>query len=251
MVRGLERFRAHFESYTDRYVLIGGTACSIALAEVGLDFRATKDLDIVLCVEALDVEFARAFWGFIHQGHYVNQQRSTGKRLFYRFGNPEDADFPAMLELFARSPDVLNPADGAHLTPIPVGEDASSLSAILLDDDYYHFIYAGKAVVSGLPVVKPEFLIPLKAKAWLELSVERLAGAPVDKKDIVKHRNDVFRLYQVISPDTLIDVPASIAQDMRDFLDQVEGDAALNLSSLGLRSADREAVFADLRRLYL
>jgi hypothetical protein len=28
----------------------------------GLAFRATKDLDIVLYVEALDAEFVRAFW---------------------------------------------------------------------------------------------------------------------------------------------------------------------------------------------
>jgi hypothetical protein len=40
-----------------------------------------------------------------------------------------------MLELFSRQPDVLQVADGSHLTPLPVEEDASSLSAILLDND--------------------------------------------------------------------------------------------------------------------
>lgn len=44
MVRGLNRFKAHFESFSDRYVLIGGTACSLAMEEVGLEFRATRDL---------------------------------------------------------------------------------------------------------------------------------------------------------------------------------------------------------------
>ncbi len=57
MVKGLELFREHFREYTDRYVLIGGAACDLAMGEAGLDFRATKDLDIVLCVEALDKTF--------------------------------------------------------------------------------------------------------------------------------------------------------------------------------------------------
>jgi hypothetical protein len=29
MVRGLDRFKAPFEPFADRYVLIGGTACSV------------------------------------------------------------------------------------------------------------------------------------------------------------------------------------------------------------------------------
>ena len=49
MVKGLGLFKEHFRPYTDRYVLIGGTACDLAFEEAGLSFRATKDLDIVLC----------------------------------------------------------------------------------------------------------------------------------------------------------------------------------------------------------
>ena len=54
MVKGLDCFRDHFNAYNDRYVLIGGAACSLAMDNAGLAFRATRDLDIVLCVEALD-----------------------------------------------------------------------------------------------------------------------------------------------------------------------------------------------------
>ena len=48
MVDGLDLFREHFASYADRYVLIGGTAASIAMDELGVEFRVTKDLDIIL-----------------------------------------------------------------------------------------------------------------------------------------------------------------------------------------------------------
>lgn len=50
MVRGLDRFKAHFAGYEANYVLIGGTAATLAMDEAGLPFRATADFDIVLCV---------------------------------------------------------------------------------------------------------------------------------------------------------------------------------------------------------
>jgi len=40
------------------------------MEEAGLGFRATKDLDIVLSVETLDVSFVRAFWEFVRTGKY-------------------------------------------------------------------------------------------------------------------------------------------------------------------------------------
>ena len=62
MVKGLETFREHFANFTDCYLIIGGTACDLALTEAGLEFRATKDIDVVLCLETIDAEFGEAFW---------------------------------------------------------------------------------------------------------------------------------------------------------------------------------------------
>jgi hypothetical protein len=42
MVNGLNRFQSHFADYTDRYVLIGGTASSLAMEELGGNFRSPK-----------------------------------------------------------------------------------------------------------------------------------------------------------------------------------------------------------------
>jgi hypothetical protein len=165
MVKGLEVFREHFRNYADRYVLIGGAACDIAMTGAGLAFRATKDLDIVLYVEALDTAFVQAFWEFVRAGGYEVQEKSTGEKQFYRFQKPTNADFPFMLELFSRQPDVLQVTEGSHLTPLPVDEDASSLSAILLDNDYYDFIRAGRQEIDGLPWVDVAQLIALKARA--------------------------------------------------------------------------------------
>ncbi|HHJ53098.1 MAG TPA: hypothetical protein ENJ89_07875, partial [Caldithrix abyssi] len=68
MVKGLEIFKLFFRDYAEKYILIGGAACDILFTEAGLPFRATKDLDIVLVVEALDTEFIRRFWEFVENG---------------------------------------------------------------------------------------------------------------------------------------------------------------------------------------
>ena len=77
MVRGLDVFREHFAGHADQFVLIGGTAATLAMEEAGLEFRATKDLDIVLHIEALSPSFGEVFWRFIEAGALRNP---TGQR---------------------------------------------------------------------------------------------------------------------------------------------------------------------------
>lgn len=249
MVVGLDIFGAHFSGYCDRYVLIGGAACSLAMAEAGLGFRATKDLDIVLCVEALDSGFVAAFWEFIHKGGYRYRERSSGRKQYYRFHKPEVSGYPHMLELFARVPDALPPTSTSHLTPIPAGDDLSSLSAILLSDDYYHFLQGGRRETRGLSFVGPEHLLPLKAKAWLDLSERRLQGEDIDSRSLRKHKNDVFRLFPILNPALGGSVPGTIKHDLRKFLVCMETEI-IDLKSLGLKSATRESILADLGRIY-
>ncbi|HEY5101421.1 MAG TPA: hypothetical protein VII70_01455 [Steroidobacteraceae bacterium] len=59
-----------------------------------------------------------------------------------------------MLELFCRAPDGIILVPGAHLTPIPVDEAVASLSAILLDKDYYdEFVISGRPARSRWPAM--------------------------------------------------------------------------------------------------
>ena len=69
-INGLNKFREFFEEYDNNYVLIGGTACAIIFNEIGENFRATKDLDIVLIVENINDEFGRKLWDFIKNAGY-------------------------------------------------------------------------------------------------------------------------------------------------------------------------------------
>lgn len=120
MVEGLNTFRARFAAYNDCYVLIGGTACDLWMGERQLDFRATKDLDVVLVVESLRPEFFREFWGFVRDAGYEGFIGGEPPRNFYRFKKATRQGFPWMIELFTRR--VLDLAPGLHLSPVPAGE---------------------------------------------------------------------------------------------------------------------------------
>jgi hypothetical protein len=224
-------------------VLIGGTAATLAMQEAGLEFRATKDLDIVLHIETLSPSFGEVFWSFVEAGGYeIRQASDTGKPVFYRFQKPADESFPVMLELFCRAPVGIKLAEGSHLTPIPIDEVAASLSAILLDDAYYEFILAGRKDVGGLPWVGEDRLIPLKASAWLDLRERHTNGEPVDSKNIRKHANDVLRLSQLLAPDVRIEVAPRIAQDLNSFLDGIEADRTIDPKSLEINSSVAEMI---------
>lgn len=250
MVRGLGLFKAHFKNYSEHYVLIGGTASTLALEDAGLDFRATKDLDIVLCIEALNEEFVRVFWEFIKAGGYKNQQKSTSRKLFYMFYDPKEDAYPVMLELFSRKPDALKHELGGNLTPIPMNDEISSLSAILLDNDYYRFIHENKREIGGIPIVTPQCLIPLKARAWMDLSNRKNAGESIDERDIRKHRNDVFRLFRILDADQKVAVPDGIKNDLHNFLIKMASETSLDLKNLGIRTTTIEEVLENIRTIF-
>jgi hypothetical protein len=238
MVKGLEIFRVWFKDYADQYVLIGGTAASLAMQSAGLDFRATKDLDVVLHLEALTSAFGRRFWEFIEAGRYnIRQSATSGKPQLFRFQKPAEETFPFMIELFARAPLGIDLAPESHLTPIPLDELVSSLSAILLDDTYYDFIMGGRKNQNGLPWVGEDRLIPLKALAWLSLTQEKSTGGQVDSKNIKKHLSDIVALTTLLSPAMKISIDAKIATDLKRFILAVSGSTPV--STEATRTLDR------------
>lgn len=127
MVTGLNLFRERFATHADSYVLIGGAACYIHEEISAQVPRATKDLDIILVVEALSANFVREFWQFVREAGYARRQRGIDKHECYRFLQPQDKRYPKQIELFARAIGVLNIPEDAHLEPIPV-EDELSIS---------------------------------------------------------------------------------------------------------------------------
>lgn len=249
MVKGLELFKSHFEPYKDQYILIGGTACVLLFQEAALPFRETKDLDIVLCLESLNVDFTRAFWKFVDAGGYEMRQRKSGQPEFYRFLKPKNTEYPAMLELFSRRPDALTVPEGQQVIPIPADEDVSSLSAILLNEEYYNLIRTGVKDVDGVPIIGVDLLILLKACAFMDLTNRKAAGEKIDEKNIKKHKNDVFRLYSLLDISITMEIPSSVKEDMLSFLKCMESEK-IDLKNLGVKTETKDKVLESLRNFY-
>lgn len=109
--------------------------------------------------------------------------------MFYRFQNPAKEEFPIMIEFFATAESSFNLFDGQHIIPITTPANVESLSAILLDDEYYSLIKKNAVKKDGINILNPFALIPFKAKAYLEIKERK-----EDSKNWKKHRSDIINL---------------------------------------------------------
>ena len=216
MVTGIDSFKEWFKGSEEQYAIIGGTASYILMTEEGLDFHATKDIDLVLIIQAVDANFGKKFWE---------------------------------IELFTRKLDAIQLPEDAVLTPLPMDEDISSLSAILLDDDYYEFLKQGKVTVDGVTVLDAAYLIPFKAKAWMDLADRKAAGEHVDSKNIKKHKNDVFRLTELIDPTAKVVAPQGVYADIQEFVQRMKKEN-LDIKQLGLVGRTKEKILEELKAMY-
>lgn len=248
MVKGIDTFRRYFAEYEEQYVLIGGAACDIVFESNGTDFRATRDLDMVLIVEALTPEFGEKFWEFIQDGRYRNKSTNGQKPQFYRFDKPENEEYPKMVELFCRSNFELREMTG--ITPIHIDDEVSSLSAILLNDDYYRILLEGKVVRNGLSVLRPEYLILFKAKAYLDLKQRKDRGEAVDSKNISKHKKDILRIAAELVLESIGELPEAVETDIRAFIDLLAQDP-FDSNSLKAYGLSNEEVVEVLHRVFI
>lgn len=217
-VSGLDGFAEFFRNYADSFAVLGGAACSQWLGDANLDFRNTKDVDVVLVLEAKNRAFFERLWEYLRRGGYVKWQRSDGKKVAFRFVEPTAEGFPFMIELLSR-PEIDNLPSDQKIVPVEPGDGLSSLSAVLLEEAYYNLILENRSVTrSGLPAVTPDALLLLKAKAHLNLLADKTEGKIVRERDILKHRNDVFHLAYLIDDSVVVRVAETIAADLDRFL---------------------------------
>jgi hypothetical protein len=64
-------------------------------------------------------------------------------------------------------------------------------------------------------------LIPLKARAYLDLVARKAGGEQIDGGKITKHRNDVLRLYRTLVPAARFVLPTQLRDDLTTFLDNL------------------------------
>lgn len=237
MVIGLDKFRKQFAGEEDKYVIIGGTACEVNLSDTMTVPRATVDIDIILIVENITPAFGRKLWNFIEDGKYQNRSRKRGEGKspvpeLFRFLKPEQAGYPQQIELLSIYPEILGEPTGFHLTPIPVGEDVPSLSAIIMDKEFYDFTLSRRIVKDGLSVADFVALLCLKATAFVNLTEQKnINPDSVQSHDIRKHRDDVFKLLSAIENTDTIVLPEGIKSKVSIFA-SIMDDSCQNLDFL-------------------
>lgn len=119
-----------------------------------------------------------------------------------------------------------------------------------MDDDYYEFLKQGKVTVDGVTVLDAAYLIPFKAKAWMDLTDRKALGEHVDSKNIKKHKNDVFRLTELIDPTVKIAAPSGVYEDMQRFVERMK-DEAVDIKQLGLVGRTKEQILREVGELYI
>jgi hypothetical protein len=250
VVYGLEKFEEYFKDLSKHYVLIGGTACEILLSEMGVPFRSTKDLDVVLILESLDETFGETFWRFINDGDYEYREKNINGSQFYRFSKPKNDLFPRMIELFSRKPlnTVLKFENG--LIPIHIDDKVTSLSALLLSDDYYDLLKNGKKLIGSCCVIDFETMILFKIKAWVDLNDKVKSKQNIDHRNIKKHKNDIFRLLVNVVPSQRIHVSETVKNDVLQFAQQVSKEKT-ELKDLGIRNSSVEDLLKLLTDIFL
>ena len=97
MVVGIDKFREHFTGHEDEHAIIGSGACDLWFNATGLEFRDTKDIDMVLPV---DVAFGDAFQASLDADGY--QTLCTAERRRSSVSSRKSAVCACLLRSSAR-----------------------------------------------------------------------------------------------------------------------------------------------------
>lgn len=76
-----------------------------------------------------------------------------------------------------------------------------------------------------------------------------MQGEHIDSKNLKKHKNDVFRLIQLITEKTRMELSPGIAEDMKKFLSEIAFEE-IDLQALGIRGISKEKMIDILYKCY-
>lgn len=217
-------FAEHFKGYKDNYVIIGGTACELIMKDIGVAFRATSDIDMIIVAEELTADFGKAFWQFIQDGGYESHKDNVGKN-YYRFSKPSTPGYPIMLELFCRKPIEDYRTGNLTFMPIHISDEIKSLSAIVLNDAYAEVLAEGKQLLDNMTILGPEFIIIFKTRAHIDLKERKRQGQQVKTEDIMKHLKDIIRML------TILDIDES-KEKVKTISDEIKQDLQLLITEI-------------------
>ncbi len=218
---GFDHFCDYLNGLEEYYVIIGGGAASILMDDEGLEFRATKDVDLVVLTRSKDLN--ERILAYVKDGGYNSKESTSSLPRYYRFQKPTKAECPKMIEIFARNELGFELENDQHIVPI-TDPKADKLSAILLDDEYFDLIRQNIVTsVSGIPLINALANICLKARAHRELFERKRAGDnTVDEKAVQKHLRDIWRLAVTLTGEETISLAGMPEKDIGAAIGKLE-----------------------------
>ncbi len=247
-IRGLDNFQDFFKGYENFFVLIGGAATLLILEETGVRRKGTKDLDIVFILESEYSDFLKRFKEYIELGEYITKT-ANGKPQYYRFEQPKSEEYPIMIEIFSRESNTLFDNLFEKAIKISIEEEIMSLSALILDDDYYEFVKQNTNKYKNIHIANEESLVVLKMYAYNNLLIEKeKVGSHVKMTDIKKHRNDVLKISQNFPTTKSVKVNKKIQNEIEIFFKNLH-IIDLDLKSLEIDLTEEE-ILQLIRRVF-
>lgn len=135
--------------------------------EISNHGKVTYDIDLVL-LSSNSKEITQRIKQYVKEGEYKIQTGSTDQYQYYRFIEPKKENFAKEIELFASNENMLELDEKQRIIPIDPEEGLYSLSAIMLDKEYFDTFLAHleqdidskmlKSIVDKLPVEKEQII---------------------------------------------------------------------------------------------
>ena len=215
-IAGLRHFEAYFEEYKDQYVIVGGFATLMLLErELPNHGKATHDIDLVLLTSP-SREMANRLKSYIREGGYTIQKGQQERYRYYRFIDPKAEGYAKEIELFTSEVYGIELDEGQRIVPIDPEEGLYSLSAIILDLEYFDMIKHNIEEIEGVPYSNTLATMLLKMSAVYDLYHRG------DEK-WKKHRRDILKLALLLTGEERIELTGRMIEDLSFFKEHVEG----------------------------
>lgn len=242
---GLNHFQDYCKDLDDHYVVVGGFATLMLLdSELENHGKATFDIDLVL-LTTNSTEMTQRIKEYVKEGEYKIQIGSKEQYQYYRFIEPQKKNFAKEIELFASNENSLELEDGQRVIPIDAEVGLYSLSAIMLDLEYFEMIKNNVEKKHRAPCTNVQATIMLKMSAFYDLKKR-------DDSKWKKHRRDILKLALLLTGEEKIQLVGRMEQDFDTFMEHLENDIDKKIlkSIVDKLPVEKEQVIEILQKVF-
>ena len=246
--RGLSHFQQYCKDLEDMYVVVGGFA-TVLLLDEGLGDghgKATHDIDLVLLTTS-SVEMSQRIKQYVQEGKYEIQKGDKDQYHYYRFVKPETEGFAKEIELFASNENDLNLDDNQRIIPIDPEEGLYSLSAIMLDPEYFEMIKNNVSMSAIAPCTNTQATIMLKMSAFFDLRARN------DNK-WKKHRQDILKLSLLLTGEERVQMTGKMMEHFESFITHLEQEVDQKMIKTivnGMVTIDKGLTLDALKKVFI